>query len=471
MTSWTLPILLAAEPASTGQTPVGGAPITSSMLEIFHGYLGVFIVAFLVTVLITPLMRRVAVANGVIDRPNEARKIHRVPIAYLGGLAVYLGMMAAIAFSYIAPSIVVMGHPLDAMTIHPSRLEQTTVAASIILGMTVIMLTGLIDDVASISPRVKVGGQLLAAAALAYQDIGTKVAAGVLQPIGSLIGNQDLTWTFQLPVELPMFGSSVRIDFIYWTGVAIIAIFVLGACNASNLIDGLDGLLSGTTAIAAGGLLIIALALAAMDDGVHDSSRVILALALLGACLGFLPHNFNPATIFQGDAGSLLLGYVTIVLVLSLGDTGKTHLVVAGLIIYSIPIIDTVLAIVRRKMAGKPFHSADDQHLHHMLKRVLGVKGAVLTLYAIGVLFAALGVWLSTGRVRVVFTIAMVVWAFIGVTAVKVARRQAIESQALGQSLPAAASSGPPPARPTSPASSAKPAAREASPAEASTAR
>jgi len=205
---------------------------------------------------------------------------------------------------------------------------------------------------------VKIGGQLLAAAALAYQDVGTKVAAGLLQPIGAFFGNQDLVWQFPLPFEIPMFGASIQLDLIYWSGVAIIALFVLGACNASNLIDGLDGLLSGVTAIAAAGLLVISLWLAVMDDGQHDSSRVVLAMALLGACLGFLPHNFNPATIFLGDAGSLLLGYTTIVVVLMLGDTGKTHLVVAGLLIYSIPIIDTVLAMVRRKMAGRPFSSA-----------------------------------------------------------------------------------------------------------------
>ena len=135
---------------------------------------------------------------------------------------------------------------------------------------------------------------------------------------------------------------------------------------------------------------------------------------------------------------------VTIVLVLSLGDTGRTHLVVAGLIIYAIPIIDTVLAMVRRKMAGRPLSSADDQHLHHILLRALGVKGAVFTLYGIGVVFAALGVWLSMGRVRVVMTIALVIAAFIWVAAVKVARRQAIETAAAGAPAPLSRFSGRP---------------------------
>lgn len=440
-----IPIVLAQLPAPTADSldaafdralPV---PSVETSLDIFHGYIGVFIVAFLVTLIATPIMRRLAIANGIVDRPSESRKIHRIPIAYLGGVAVFLGMLAAITFSYLAPDLVIAGKPVSILETHQSRFEQLPVPISVVVGMFAIMFTGLLDDIAHLIPRSKIGGQLLAAAALSYQDIGTKVAAGLLQPIGAFIGNQDLVWNIPLPFEIPGYGTSITLDLIYWTGVVIIAVFVLGACNASNLIDGLDGLLSGVTSIAAMGLLLIALWLAATDDGRLDSARVVLALALLGSCLGFLPHNFNPATIFLGDAGSLLMGYVTIVIVLMLGDTGRTHLVVAGLIIYSIPIIDTVLAMVRRKLAGKPFSSADDQHLHHMLKRALGVRGAVLTLYAAGIAFGAIGLWLSMGRVRVVCTIAMVVWAFIGVTAVKVARRQAYEAQSH-----ALASGGPP---------------------------
>jgi len=230
----------------------------------------------------------------------------------------------------------------------------------------------------------------------------------------------------------------------------IIGLFVLGACNASNLIDGLDGLLTGVTGIASAGLLIIALGLAAIDDGPRDGQRIILCLALFGACLGFLPHNFNPATIFQGDCGSLLLGFTTISIVLMLGDTGKTQLVTAGLIIYAIPLIDTSLAIVRRKMAGKKLSDADADHLHHMLKRALGVKGAALTLYGIGTGFATLGVALSLGRARVVYVLAFMFASFIGVTAIKIARKKQIEEAAAAYdkpAIPAPAATTPPPAK------------------------
>jgi UDP-GlcNAc:undecaprenyl-phosphate/decaprenyl-phosphate GlcNAc-1-phosphate transferase len=419
---------------------VEGAAEPMSRLEIFHGYIAVFGAAFIVTLLATPLLRRLAIANGVVDRPSQARKIHRVPVAYLGGVAVYLGILAGILLSYAGAytGLLVTFHP----TTHFSGgmafdNDPQIVPISVLLGITIIMGVGLFDDVVAFAPRLKVAGQLMAAAALAYSNVGVKVAAGAILPIAkglgipitNLGGFDTIYFTIPLPEVLGFLGTGIPVDVVYWIGTAVIAVFVLGACNAANLIDGLDGLLSGVTTIAAAGLLIISLTLAATDDGPRDAQRIILCLALMGACMGFLPHNFNPATIFLGDAGSLMLGFTTIVIVLMLGDTGNTHLVLAGLIIFGIPIIDTVLAIVRRKMAGKKMSDPDDQHLHHMLKRALGVKGAVFTLYGIGLGFAALGVALSLSRARVVYALALIVAAYIWVTAIKIARRKQMEEQ------------------------------------------
>lgn len=412
---------------------VGGvAAPRVSRLEVFQGYIGVFIVAFVVTVFVTPLVRKMAISQGVIDRPDETRKLHKMPIAYLGGVAVFLGLMAGLFYSYAAQTF---GFLMD---FHPTKhlvdgAFQPIVPPWLLLGLTVIVLVGFIDDVQGISPRVKLGGQLIAAAALAVGDIGVKVAAGVLTPtLGKLLHNPDLVYTVHLPFTMPLgMGSEVTLDVIYWTGTAVIAVFVLGACNAANFIDGLDGLLTGTTSIATMGFLVIALGLAVVDDGPLDGPRVILCLAVLGACLGFLPHNFNPATIFLGDAGSLLLGYCAAVMILSLGDTGKTSLVAAGLIIYAIPIIDTMLAIVRRKLAGKRMSDPDADHLHHMLKRWVGVKGAVLILYGIGISFATMGVVLSLVRARFVYALALLFASYIAVYAIKIARRKHNEEQML----------------------------------------
>jgi UDP-GlcNAc:undecaprenyl-phosphate GlcNAc-1-phosphate transferase len=187
-------------------------------------------------------------------------------------------------------------------------------------------------------------------------------------------------------------------DIFYWTGTALIALFVLGGCNAMNLIDGLDGLCSGTAAIMATGLLAISLMMATGID-IPDpfeslaGVRIVLCLALLGAVLGFLPWNFNPAIIFLGDCGSLLIGYLLVVSILMLGERGDTHLVFAGLIIFALPIMDTALAILRRKIAGVPMSTADANHIHHLARRALGgVKRAVVALYGVSAAFGVLGV-------------------------------------------------------------------------------
>lgn len=423
----------------TPPTPVHTTPSEGTafgILDVFHSYVWVLLVAFLVTLCATPVMRRLAVKHGIIDRPSEARKIHKMPIAYLGGVAVFLGIVAGVFFSYIGyyfPNL------LDdkGNTALEALGSKQPVPLSVLFGMTVIAVVGLIDDVVGTTPRVKIGGQLLAAAALAADDVGVKVAAGILVPLAKSFNipvEMHLgAETIMLHIPLPMAIAgmqSIPVDIVYWAGTAVIGFFVIGACNASNLIDGLDGLLSGVTAIANAGLLVIAMFLAVMSDGERDAQRVVLCMAILGACLGFLPHNFNPASIFLGDCGSLLLGFCTIVVVLSLGDTGKTHLVMAGLVIYAIPMIDTALAIVRRKMAGKSISDPDSDHLHHMLKRAVGVKGAAFSLYGLGSAFATLGVLMSLWRARVTYALTFIFVSYIAVISIKIARKKQIEEQA-----------------------------------------
>ncbi|MCR9077123.1 MAG: hypothetical protein NXI07_13875, partial [bacterium] len=240
------------------------AESAGTQLDILSGYILVFVVAFVVTLLATPLVRKLAIANGIVDHPSEARKIHKMPIAYLGGVAVYLGIVAGIIYSYFGAEVPAL------INYHEMRSEHMIDGTSypivplwIALGMTSIVLVGLLDDITGIPPRVKLGGQLIAAAGLALGNIGINVAAGILTPtLGRLLYNPELVYHIPLPGEVPMLGSSIEFDIIYWTGTAIIAIFVLGACNASNFIDGLDGLLTGVTSIAMVGLIAISLTLA-----------------------------------------------------------------------------------------------------------------------------------------------------------------------------------------------------------------
>lgn len=389
--------------------------------QVLASQLPVLLAAFITTLVLTPVLRRVAIAFDIVDHPSEARKIHTRSTPYLGGMAVFLGLLVALLLSYPLSNQLPIGYRV--------------VPHWVVIGLILITITGLLDDVTECDSWIKVAGQLIAAAGLASSNVGTNVAAGLLNWLG--IG--------EIPVA-PIPGLGYEFDVTNLIGGLIIAIFVLGGCNATNLIDGLDGLLSGVTAIIATGLLVLSLlmlsfispaqidllvnSLSTPDEAFEHGitlagARVVLCLALLGAVLGFLPHNFNPATIFLGDCGSLLLGYCSVVIILMLGEVGQTHLVLAGLIIFSIPIIDTVLAIVRRRIQGQRMWDPDAHHMHHVFKRKFGsVKSAVLAIYAMGICFASLGVvlgWLSLSGtidrklIYIVFIAIFGVVGFIGI--------------------------------------------------------
>jgi UDP-GlcNAc:undecaprenyl-phosphate GlcNAc-1-phosphate transferase len=451
-----------------------------SGVDVLNRAAPVLVAAFLVALVATPIARRIALARGIVDRPDGDRKMHREPTAYLGGLAVFAGLVAAILVARMLP-IDELGYPVMPL--------------GVIVGMVAIMLAGLGDDVGGWDPRTKIAGQLVAAAGLAISEIGTGAAEGALTPLyGLLVDRADHVrvaippaWALGEVVTWQMIFDGVS----YWAGVALIAIFVLGLTNATNLIDGLDGLCSGTTAIFAAGVLAVSVMLvpmgadflerpgavvaggsgppaaAVVESGesagmsadatgtpVDDSAerlgpwppadvppgirakaggsmvvaRVVLAMALLGAVLGFLPWNFNPAVIFLGDCGSLMLGYVCAVLILMMGDEGRTDFVLAGLIIFALPIMDMVLAIVRRRLAGVSMTAADREHLHHQVQRATGtVRRAVLVLYGVAALFAVLGAGLvalvmADVQARAIYAVAIVLFGFIGVLALKAAR-------------------------------------------------
>jgi len=386
-----------AQATAPGTTPT---VVESTMLmDVIAPYMGVFFIAFFVCIFVTPLMRMLAVRNGIVDLPDLKRKNHIEPVAYLGGVAIFIGWLAAIAGAFI-----VAPHESSLM------LHRGSPLVSIMLGAGAITLTGFFDDVYHISPRVKVGGQLFAAAALANNNVGTQL----IDSSFALIGFEPVSWVSYILATL------------------LIATMVLGGCNAMNLIDGLDGLASGVTLIAGVGFLFIAAHVALHSpDVMNDPIRIVVCLALIGAVLGFLPYNLNPASIFMGDAGSLLLGYLCVSSILLYADAeGKSLLLVtASLIVFAVPITDTSLAIFRRKMQGKPILSPDSQHIHHLLRRKgLSVKQSVLVIYGFAAMFAVLGCSMVAleWRWRYVLAVFFVVYGFIFVTAYKYGRQYAI---------------------------------------------
>lgn len=374
--------------------PAAALTNVPSSLDILAPYVGVGVVAFLVTLVATPIMRKLAMANGIVDWPDLKRKNHAVPVAYLGGIAIFLGWLAAVVSAYFLPGLGVRDQWSD--------LPRIAFPLGIILGATAITLTGFFDDVYGIRARVKIGGQLFAAAALASQDVGPQLTDNALRILN--IPYQNLNGVHVL-------GTPLGDLLVSTVGTALIALFVIGACNSVNLIDGLDGLSSGVVGIAMVGFLAITLIVTSrtFDTDAHmylfdsDPVRVVMCLAVIGAILGFLPYNFNPASIFMGDAGSLLLGYFAATTILLFSDTTgyALLLVTASLIVFAVPITDTSLAIIRRKIRGYPIFAPDNQHIHHLLRRSgLSVKQSVLVMYGAGVVFGTLGVGMVAMELR-----------------------------------------------------------------------
>ena len=399
-------------------------------VEMLNVFAPVFIAGFLITLAATPVVRRLALIVGVIDTPDAHRKHHKAPVAYLGGLAVFMGFMAAMLVSSVATDF--------------ESVDLAPVPISILVGATTIALTGLADDIWKWDARLKIAGQLVAAAALAYSNIGIGAVTGFLQPFFGAANE-----------ELFHVGSTVIFNstLFYWVGTAFLGFVIIGGCNAANLIDGLDGLLTGTTAIMSSGFLAISLLLASTVM-IEDPStsfvgvRVALSLALLGCMLGFLPWNFNPAVIFLGDCGSLLIGYLCVTTILLFGEQGAPSLVVAGFIIFGLPITDTTLAIIRRKVAGVPMSTPDAQHIHHQVKRLFGsVKKSVFALYGLTLIFTLIGVaiasvlLLTETRVLVVYSIGIAFFGFVISVAVKIALIQRAQSELADQELQTAKAS------------------------------
>ncbi|MEM8874447.1 MAG: MraY family glycosyltransferase [Planctomycetota bacterium] len=383
--------------------PWGTGPL--DVERVLSPYVFVFYAAFLLALFFTPLMRRVAIHFGIIDQPDKARKIHKAPVAYLGGLAVFVGWVGGMAMSRLT-------NIHDDPGIGPYHL---VVPPSIILGAVLVVVLGLWDDVFGLSPRTKIIGQVAAAVGLVLSGTGTDITAPIVENVA-----------VRLDVFLGIAFSAGTLEaIVYATSVALVIAIIVFCCNASNLMDGLDGLCGGVTAIIALGFVILAVTVAlggrtGTGDVQDYGIRVIVALALLGAVLGFVPFNFNPASIFMGDAGSLLLGFLCGLMIVLLGEVELKWLLAAS-VMFALPVLDTALAFARRYVNKRPLFSADRGHFHHQLvARGLTVKQAVLTAYALAVFFVICGVLIVFMRTRFAVAFYMVLFGFLIVTAYKI---------------------------------------------------
>ncbi|HZZ43310.1 MAG TPA: MraY family glycosyltransferase [Tepidisphaeraceae bacterium] len=368
--------------------------------DVLSPYIYVFYVAFTVSFFFTPVMRVVALYYGIIDQPDRVRKMHTVPIAYLGGVAVFLGWICGLAASQF----------LHLHVVNAGVAGPVVIKFSIVVGGCIILMLGLWDDIHGVSPKIKIFGQILAAAMLLLDGVGTFCTAPVLDPISRIMVQR---------LGLP----GIPEWFIVTSSSLLVIAVIVGCCNASNLMDGLDGLCGGVTAIIAAGFLFLSVHVAMFGGGLSvnfDGLRVVLALALLGSVLGFVPYNFNPASIFMGDTGSMLLGYACAVMILLMGQGQHPKWFLASMVMFALPVLDTALAFARRYVNGRPLFSADRFHFHHQLVgRGFSVKQTVMIAYGLASFFCLLGVAIVFMKTRFVGAFWLVIFGSIVVAAYK----------------------------------------------------
>ncbi|MFT8872895.1 MAG: MraY family glycosyltransferase [Sporolactobacillus sp.] len=303
-----------------------------------------FISCILFAAVLTPFVKKLALKIGATDAPN-ARKVHKKIMPRLGGLAIYLAFM------------------IGMLILRPA----SSYTLPLLTGSTIVVLTGALDDLFSLSAKIKIVAHFLAALVM--------VGGGI-------------SITF---INLPFNG----VLYLNWLSVPLTLLWIMGVTNAINLIDGLDGLAAGVSSI-----VLLTIAGLSLTEG--NMFVFAVSAILLGSTLGFLPYNFHPAKIFMGDTGSYFLGYIISVLSL-LGFKNVTLFsIVLPMVILAVPISDTLFAIVRRWVNKQPLMAPDRSHLHHCLLRYGFTQAqTVVLMYGMSALFALAAILLSSSTLFV----------------------------------------------------------------------
>ncbi|WP_185770036.1 MraY family glycosyltransferase [Corynebacterium anserum] len=352
----------------------------------------VLLVGCAVTYLVTGIIRSIMMRYGQVNAPRE-RDVHKIPTPRLGGVAMFTGGIIAIVLASQLPALN-RGFP-----------PVTPDMAAVVMAAFVIVVVGVIDDLYDISWMLKLGGQLGGAVVMSIMGLSWYL---IYVPVGD--------------------GTTLILDQIQST--VLTAVLTVTIINAMNFVDGLDGLAAGLGAIAAGTILIYSLTILHDQGGtVSAYPPAIISTVLLGVCVGFLPHNFSPARIFMGDSGSMLIGLMLSAacvsasgrINMSLYGTADMFALLSPVIVVvaalSIPLLDLLMAVVRRVGAGKSPFAPDKMHLHHRLLRLgHSQKHVVLVLYSwvAVVAFGAVGASvLPTTLTLVLFVVALALVAAV----------------------------------------------------------
>ena len=329
----------------------------------FNDYLDKVFLMVLSTLLfsaiIMPFTSKIAHHIGAIDIPKDNRRVHDKPIPKLGGL----GIFASFLFGYM-----LFGY-------HSIQMN------SILIGSFIIILYGIFDDVKALPSKMELLGQF--------------IACLVITVYGKLLIN-NIT-LFGLDISFGVFSYPITI------------FFLLGCTNAIRLIDGIDGLSSGISSI-----FFLTVGIISFFQGKVESLEIIISFVMLGSCFGFLIHNFHPAKLFAGEAGSAFMGFIIgIISILGYKETLITSMVVP-ITILAIPILDTLFAIVRRSLNGKPVFEADKDHLHHQfLKMNFSQTKTVLIIYFIDLLFSLVSIFYSLRNPKVAIVMYVILFILV----------------------------------------------------------
>ena len=355
--------------------------------EIAKDYWPIFPAAFFMALLATPLCQKIAIRLNIVDMPDHSVKTHAQPTAYMGGLGILAGVLAGLFLGFwILRSL---DSDFSALQIPENSFSQQyphwLMLACIGMGAAIACMVGLIDDIIDIQPWQKLLGLCLPAVMLCAVDIRPNV--------NHLLDQIQLFWP---AINLQVSGPVEQV--LEW---GLVVFFILGASNSLNLLDGLDGLCAGVTSIITIAYLLIALVLASWGHSpVGDPVRLIVCLALVGGVLGFLPMNRHPAKIFMGDAGSMLLGFIAgTLMLLFMEQFGRWS--VASIVIFGLPLLDTVVALLRRFINKKPLFVSDRGHIYdQLMDRGWSLLKTVKTCYVLAGLYALLGIIIALVRFR-----------------------------------------------------------------------
>lgn len=374
--------------------------------ELAAAYWPVLAIAFGVSLVVTPVCRRIALARKIVDRPDNWLKPHKTPIPYLGGVAIFLGWAAGL----LAAMAMFNGtHSAEDMFADVPSINRTKLFGVLLAGA-LITLLGLIDDLRAIKPKTKLLGIVLIALLVIAFGMGDDI--------------------------LRVFSNAARVRFtegerwlIYVYSLPMSVFIIVGVCNATNLIDGLDGLCSGVLGIISMGFLVLAVWMHLHSRWApQETHRVIVALSLLGASFGFLPFNRNPARIFMGDAGSMLLGLNAAILLLMFADEKGLNWMMGALMVFGLPVADMVLTLARRWRAQRPLMEGDRSHFYdQLIDRGLTVRQVVRISYASTAVFVVVGLLPIVLRTRYLF---LAYGAFVALVALVIHRYKMVRVDA-----------------------------------------